>query len=287
MFGLLNVHKPSGITSRDVVNRVQRLVRPVKAGHAGTLDPLATGVLVVCLGPATRLVEYVQQMPKTYRGTFLLGRHSTTEDIEGEVTLLEDPPRPSLGELQSAAAELTGPIWQRPPAYSALRVGGRRAYQLARAGHEVELEPREITVHRLEIVRYDYPKLELELQCSSGTYVRSLGRDLAERVGTAAAMSALARTAIGGFMLPGAIDHDSLTAESIQASLLDPVLAVAGLPRKELSAAELFCVERGQPLVTTDHDPAECAALTAAGALAAVLERRDRGYLPAKNFVAI
>ncbi len=127
MFCLLNVNKPSGVTSRDVVNRVQHLVRPVKVGHAGTLDPLATGVLVVCLGPATRLVEYVQRMKKSYRGTFLLGRESETEDVESDVTLLAAAPVPSRHEIQATLKAFVGQIEQRPPAYSALKVKGQRA----------------------------------------------------------------------------------------------------------------------------------------------------------------
>src|SRR5580692_3948023 len=132
--GLLNVLKPGGMTSRAVVDRVQRLVRPAKAGHAGTLDPLATGVLVVGIGFGTRLIEYVQRMPKRYRGTFLFGRQSPTEDVEGEIELLVDPPIPSRAAIEQAALLLTGEILQRPPSFSALKVAGQRAYDLARAG---------------------------------------------------------------------------------------------------------------------------------------------------------
>src|SRR3569623_809810 len=142
--GVINLNKPSGITSRQAVDVVKRLVRPAKTGHAGTLDPLASGVLIVCVGAATRLIEYVQRMPKRYTGTFLLGRSSPTEDIEGEVSELAGAPQPSLGEIIAAAGRLTGEIMQRPPAYSALKVAGRRAYDLARAGHEVDLQPRPI-----------------------------------------------------------------------------------------------------------------------------------------------
>jgi tRNA pseudouridine55 synthase len=142
MFGLLNLNKPSGITSRRVVDRVQRLVRPDKVGHAGTLDPLACGVLVVGIGQATRLVEYVQEMPKHYSATFLLGRTSTTEDVEGRVTELAGARPPARAELERAVRELTGQIEQRPPSFSALKIAGQRAYDLARAGDEVELAPR-------------------------------------------------------------------------------------------------------------------------------------------------
>ncbi len=287
MFGLLNVHKPQGLTSRDVVNRVQRLLRPTKVGHAGTLDPLATGVLIVCVGPATRLVEYVQQMPKRYRGTFLLGRHSPTEDIEGEITLLAAPRVPSLAEFQSAAGQLTGTILQRPPAFSALRVAGRRAYDLARAGQVVEFEPREIVIYQLDIRRYAYPEIELEIECSSGTYVRSLGRDLAELVGSAAVMSALERTAIGGFRLTDASSLDDLSAASIPKLLIDPAQAVSELPRRTLSPEEFFRVQRGQFLPAAEGEPSLVAAFSPDGKLAALLELEPRGYSPAKNFVGL
>ena len=134
LFGLLNVNKPAGVTSRDVVNRVQRLVRPERVGHAGTLDPLATGVLVVCLGPATRLVEYLQRLRKRYRAAFLLGRTSDTEDIEGQVVELAAPPRPTPAQIAAVLPRFLGQIEQVPPAFSALKLAGRRAYELARAG---------------------------------------------------------------------------------------------------------------------------------------------------------
>src|SRR5262245_52183681 len=143
--GLLNLQKPPGVTSRRVVDQVDRLVRPAKAGHAGTLDPLASGVLVVGVGQGTKLIEYIQRLPKCYTGTFLLGRTSDTEDIDGQVRELDNPPQPTLEEIMGAAATLTGETLQRPPAFSALKVQGRRAYKLARAGEEVQLEPRPIT----------------------------------------------------------------------------------------------------------------------------------------------
>ena len=148
--GLLNVDKPAGMTSRDAVDLVQRLARPAKVGHAGTLDPLATGVLVICVGAATRLIEYVQRMPKRYVGTFLLGRSSTTEDIEGQVTLLSDPPIPAAAQIEAATEKFVGSLLQRPPAFSALKVAGKRAYDLARRGEAVELKPRPVEVYALK-----------------------------------------------------------------------------------------------------------------------------------------
>jgi tRNA pseudouridine55 synthase len=285
--GLLNLNKPSGMTSRDVVNIVQRLVRPLKVGHAGTLDPLATGVLMVCVGAATRLIEYVQRMPKTYVGTFLLGRESDTEDIEGRVLELVDPPRPTLEQLSQAAAKLTGEILQRPPAYSALKVAGKRAYELARKGKPVDLKPRPITIHRLEIKSYEYPKVILEVQCGSGTYIRSLGRDLAETLGTAAVMSALKRTAIGDFRLTDAIDPATLTHENLPRHLLPLLRAVDFLPRLELTPNEVIRLGHGLPIENriSSIGADEYASVSPEGELCSILVPRTGTQLtPSLNF---
>jgi len=287
--GLVNVNKPAGITSRRAVDRLQRLARPAKVGHAGTLDPLATGVLVMCVGAATRLIEYIQQMPKRYSGTFLLGRESPTEDVEGEVTELQSPPVPSLDAIVSAAGKLTGRIQQRPPAYSALKVAGRRAYKLARKGLPVELKPRWITVDRLEVAGYDYPELKLEIECSSGTYIRSLGRDLAASLGTAAVMTALVRTAIGPFRIAEAISPDELTAASWRDHLLPSLRAVESLPRVELTVKETVEIRMGRTIERSDvpTGPEEFAGVDTAGRLVAILAPRGRGLLgPRRVFPA-
>lgn len=237
--------KPPGITSRQAVDVVKRLVRPAKTGHAGTLDPLATGVLVVCVGAATRLIEYVQRMPKRYRAKFRLGQSSPTEDIEGQIAYYPEAPRPSLEELHCAAARLTGEIMQRPPAFSALKVQGRRAYDLARAGRDVELQPRPVTIYRLDVAHYDYPELALEIECSSGTYVRSLGRDLAESLGTHAVMSELQRTAIGGFRVEQACTPDRLSRETLADWLLPPERAVEALPAVRFDARQTRRILQG------------------------------------------
>jgi tRNA pseudouridine55 synthase len=280
-YGLLNLNKPAGVTSRDVVDQVQRLVRPQKAGHAGTLDPLATGVLVVCVGAATRLIEYVQRLPKSYSGTFLLGRQSPTEDVEGEVAELADPPLPTLDQLLAAARTLTGRIQQRPPAYSALRVAGRRAYDLARRGETVDLQPRSVEIHRLEIASYAYPELKLRVQCGSGTYIRSLGRDLAAALGTAAVMSALERTAIGSFRLQDAIDPAALTRENWPLYLLPPLRAVEFLPQVCVAGSEIQSIRAGQAIAREALPPgaSQWAALDAAGRLVAILVPRGLGRL--------
>ena len=286
LFGLLNVNKPSGVTSRRVVDQIQRLVKPAKVGHAGTLDPLASGVLVIGVGQATRLVEYVQQMPKRYRATFLLGRSSDTEDIEGVVVPLPNAPQPSDADLERAIAELTGEIEQRPPAYSALKISGRRAYALARAGEDVDLAPRKVIIYRAELMRYDYPELCIDIECGSGTYIRSFGRDLAERVGTAAVMSALQRTAIGHFTLEEAIDARRLTRENIAGRMLPPTLAVRGLmPECVIAQSETQCLKNGLSIAAPPDAPDRCAALDEEGALVALLRLDpDGAFWPAKYF---
>ena len=289
MFGILTIDKPTGLTSRDVVNRVQRLVRPAKVGHAGTLDPLASGVLVVCVGPATRLISYIQQMPKHYRATFLLGRESDTEDIEGQVVELDLPPRPSDEELRQTLQRFTGEISQRPPSYSALKVNGQRAYKLARAGQHVELAARPVTIYELQLVSYDYPHLQVDAVCSSGTYVRSLGRDIAESVGTAAVMSALTRNAIGSFRLDETVSIDALAADGPAAHLLPALRATAELVQVTLTDDEISTVLRGMTIENRSNVRGpEIAAVDKQGQLVAILVPRGENRLgPKRNFAVV
>lgn len=244
--GILNLNKPAGITSRRAVDIVKRLVRPAKVGHAGTLDPLATGVLVVCVGAATRLIEYVGRMPKRYLGTFLLGRRSPTEDIEGEVTELPDAPVPTHAQIVAAAECFVGRIAQRPPSFSAIKVKGRRAYKLAREGQQFQLPARPVNVYRIEVKAYKYPELTLDVECGGGTYIRSLGRDLAESLGTAAVMSALTRTAIGNFRIEHSVDPNVLDGSNLTDWLQPSLAAVECLSRIRLSAEEVARVRNGQ-----------------------------------------
>ena len=286
MFGFLNLDKPPGLTSRDVVNRVQRLARPHKAGHAGTLDPLASGVLVVAVGPATRLIEYVQRLPKTYQATFLLGRSSDTEDIEGRVVELPEARVPNEAQLRAVLPQFVGTIQQRPPAYSALKVEGQRAYDLARRGQAVELASRPVEIYSLDVLRYAYPELELLVRCGSGTYVRSLGRDLALSLGTAAIMSALRRLAIGPFCADAAIPADSLSPDRVRRHLQSPLCALTGLPQIAISEAEASRLIRGQAIGNRwQVAAAEIVAVGSTGQLVAILSPDAAGLLrPAKVF---
>ena len=296
MFGVININKPQGWSSRATLARVERLVRPVKVGHAGTLDPLAEGVLVACLGPATRLIEHVQRMPKEYRATFLLGRRSPSDDVDSDVELLADPPEPSREAIEQTLPQFTGVIEQRPPAFSAVKIEGQRAYALARKGRVVETSLRRVEVYSLTLDRYEYPELDLSIRCSSGTYVRSIGRDLGERLGTAAVMSALVRTAVGPFRVDEAMDPRAPNLERLQTHLQSPLAAVPQLPRLDLSDLQVFEVQRGG-LIKVEHLPEEVQGVAAAGdaliagvdgrgELIALLKEARPGWLkPSPNFL--
>jgi tRNA pseudouridine55 synthase len=308
MFGILNLNKHAGCTSRAVVDRLGRHHPTVKFGHAGTLDPLASGVLVVCAGQATKLIEYVQRMPKSYRGKFLLGRWSPSDDIETPIAQLADAPVPCRGQLEQACRAQVGRIGQRPPAYSAVKVRGRRAYQLARRGVDVELPPRPVEIYELSIVRYAYPELTLEIRCGSGTYVRAIGRDLAEAVGSRAVMQSLVRTAIGPYRVEEALPTDPWDPALVGRSWRDPLEAVSALGKVRLTPRQFEEVRHGRPLTLTElrtSDPAaqwrggtaaaqedpprapQWAAVAPDGTLAAILHRREDGrILPYRNFCA-
>jgi tRNA pseudouridine55 synthase len=293
--GIINMNKPPGMTSRDAVNRVERLCRPAKAGHAGTLDPLATGVLVICVGQATRLNEYVQRMRKQYRATFLLGRWSESDDTEREVSEVANVRQPTRREIDGILPRFVGSISQRPPVHSAIKVHGQRAYKLARQGVAVELRPRIIEIHSLRVCHYEYPTLEIDVECGSGTYVRALGRDLAAELGTTAVMSALVRTAIGRFRIEEAVAYQELNDETLGRHLQPPLTAVAGLANVMLTDSQLHELRHGRPISNSTGDvdipptpvSAEWVAIAPTGELAAILREKRPGQLwPHRNFMA-
>ncbi len=284
--GVLLVDKPVGRTSRRVVDRVQRCLQGAKAGHAGTLDPLAHGLLVVCVGPATRLISYAQRLPKCYQATFLLGRTSASLDLETDVALLDGAAPPARSELMDAARSLTGEIRQHPPAYSAIKIGGRRAYRLARGGHAVETPPRRVTVYALQITHYEYPELRLSIRCNSGTYVRSLGRDLARAAGTDAVMTSLVRTAIGTMCLDEAVPLDQLLPDTIHGNLHSPLRVLSSLGRVILTEPETYRIVRGQVIHRAAGEPGqEFAAVGPARQLVAIVRCLSDGSMrPVRNF---
>ncbi len=283
--GLLCIDKPPGLTSRSVVDRVQEIVGTRRAGHAGTLDPLATGVLVVCLGVATRLVEYVQRLQKQYLATFLLGRESPTDDVDGPVKELPDPPVPTREQILAQLGKMIGTIEQQPPVYSAVKIHGKRAYELARAGRPIVPSVRKVIISHLELLEYEYPRAVLRVVCGGGTYVRAIGRDLAHHLGTAAVMAALVREKVGHFTVQSAVPFDRLTPENYREYLLPPLAAVTYLPRVCLDEKELEAVRHGRSIWRNPAESSlEMAAVDALGRLVSILTRRpDGGFQPVVN----
>lgn len=254
--GILVADKPAGPTSHDVVALVRRLAATRRVGHGGTLDPFATGVLVLFLGKATRLAEYHLKAPKRYRATVCFGASSTTDDLEGEMTPAEGPP-PDRASVEAALDQFRGPILQVPPTYSAVKVAGRRAYVLARRGGEPELQPRPVRIDTLELIEWDAsdptrPIAVLDVVCSAGMYVRALARDLGRAVGNAAYLGALTRTGSGAFGLDVAHSLDEIRAaatggpEGLRALLLPLDAGLEALPPIPLTPAEVAAVARGQ-----------------------------------------
>jgi tRNA pseudouridine55 synthase len=294
--GLLVLDKPGGITSRAAVDRALRwFPRGTRMGHTGTLDPLATGVLVLCLGAATRLTEYVQRMGKTYRTVLRLGARSDTDDADGAITPVAGATPPEPAAVAAALAGFVGTVAQVPPAYSAAKVTGRRAYDLARQGQDVTLQARPVQIHGIDVLRYEYPLLELEVRCGKGTYIRSLARDLGERLGCGALVQALRRTRVGPFTAAEGVPPEA-DAAAARARLLPLARAVAELPRVALPERELRRLRNGRAVPipgaraegTTDEGD-EVAVFDAAGALAAVarLSRAERLLRPEKVFGAM
>jgi tRNA pseudouridine55 synthase len=236
MNGLLVIDKPAGMTSRDVVNRVQKwFPRKTKIGHTGTLDPLATGVLVVCFGSATRLADYVQAMGKTYASRFRLGAASTTDDADGEVTETPNAVPATREQLESALASFLGTIEQVPPAFSALKVSGARAHDLARSGKEVQLAARPVRIDAIRLVAYDWPFADVEVDCGKGTYIRSIARDVGARLGVGGLVQTLRRTRVGPFKTEQGVGLD-VAPEAGRAAVLPPLTAFATWPKVQLSA---------------------------------------------------
>ena len=225
--------KPPGISSARALDRVRRITRVRKSGHAGTLDPLAEGVLLICLGRATKRVETLMDLPKTYRTTARLDWTSPGYDAEGQVETLEIAQVPDEGQVRAALRSFEGWIEQVPPALSAVKVGGRPAYALVRRGQAPKLEPRRVRIDRIELLRYAWPQIEFEMTCGRGTYVRAVIRDLGQRLGTGGCLTRLERTAIGPFVRDHAWTFERLEAATPQQYLipletLDAVLSRRG-----------------------------------------------------------
>jgi tRNA pseudouridine55 synthase len=280
--GVIPVDKPAGATSRNVVDAVARALALKAVGHAGTLDPLAAGVVVVCVGHATKLVDFLHQLSKRYEVVFLLGRSSPSDDLETPVVEEADPRRPSREEIDAALPAFRGAIMQRPCDYSAVHVGGQRAYRLARKGRAIEIAAKPVRIDRLEVTAYDWPRLALDVECSTGTYIRALGRDLAAALGTTAVMERLVRTAVGPFERAASLPLAAVNPAATAAALLPAVAAVPHVPRVELSEAMLEAAVRGALIEPWDGNPPSpappaVAACDASGELVGILQPHASG----------
>jgi tRNA pseudouridine55 synthase len=264
LHGWLTIDKPVGMTSTRAVAIVKRLTGAAKVGHGGTLDPLATGVLPMALGEATKTVAYVMDGAKSYEFRVKWGAATNTDDAEGEITL-ESSVRPGRADIEAVLGEFEGEIEQTPPAFSAIKIGGRRAYALARAGAPPELAPRRVQIHRLALLENATETAEFLVECGKGTYVRALARDLARRLGTAGHVVSLRRTRAGPFSLDSAISLESEALLSHSARLADVLLpvetALADIPALVLSGNDAVRLRHGQAIplrgqcVPASHSP--------------------------------
>jgi len=236
--GILAIDKPAGWTSHDVVARLRRVTGVRRIGHAGTLDPLATGVLVVCIGAATRLSDYLMAGRKRYLATLRLGVETDSWDADGEVVARGDASQVTRETFEAALAGFEGEIAQIPPMYSALKRGGQPLYRLARRGEQVALEPRQVTIQSIALVTWDHPHATIDLTCSKGAYVRSLAHDLGAQLGCGAHLIALRRLASGRFAIEDAVSLDALNASNWGEALVAPWEALAGFVRLVVSAQQ-------------------------------------------------
>ena len=273
--GLLLVDKPPGVTSHDVVLAARRATGEARIGHAGTLDPFATGLLVLLLGRATRLLPYLDAEPKVYEATIRFGAETDTDDLGGAT--VRTAPSPSREAVERVIPRLTGELEQVPPAYSAKRVAGRRAYDLARAGEEVELRPARVRVDAWELLDFRGDELDVRITCGGGTYIRALARDLGRLTDSAAHLSALRRVASGAFHVRHASALDEVREG--RATVLAPRAALPDLPAEPLSPTDVNRVAQGNPVEA--HVAGSRAALVAAdGALVAYAERQGDRWQP-------
>jgi tRNA pseudouridine55 synthase len=284
--GVLPVDKPEGPTSHDAVAAVRRALKTRQVGHTGTLDPFASGLLLVCFGSATRLAEYLTPLPKTYVAVMRLGEATDTDDRTGAVVSAREPgPEVDAGRVKAALAAQVGVIQQVPPAYSAKKVAGERMYEVARRGGEVALPPVTVTVHDIRVLRVDLPEVEFEVTCGSGTYIRAIARDAGEALGVGGHLRALRRTRSGPHDVAGAVPLARLDdPAALAAAVLTPAAAVSHLPAVCVDAAGAEDLRHGRAVPASADVPegVPVAILSAQGALLAVGERAGPRVRPRK-----
>lgn len=289
MNGVLPVDKPEGPTSHDVVGRVRRALHTRQVGHTGTLDPFASGLLLVCVGPSTRIAESLTGLPKTYVATMRLGSSTDTDDPTGD-TLRESDGWRSVSREQVEAALRTqvGTIEQLPPVYSAKKVAGERMYAAARRGEEIERKPSTVTIHAVRLVSIDLPDVVFEVECGAGTYIRAIARDVGDALGVGGHLRTLRRTRVGPHSVAGAVPLDALDDRArVDAAFLSPLHALAHLPRVTVDDAGIANLRFGRAVPSPDDAPRETtiALASADGELLALGERAGDVIRPKKVFV--
>jgi tRNA pseudouridine55 synthase len=285
MTGVLPVDKPAGPTSHDVVAAARRALGTRRVGHTGTLDPFATGLLLLCIGPATRLAEYLTGLDKRYEATALLGIATDTLDRTGQVVKETEAWRELQPDaIRRAFVEQVGQRRQTPPAFSAKKIGGTRAYELARAGIEVQPDPVQVEIQAIQVAAIDGPEVRFQLHCSSGTYVRAVARDAGTALGVGAHLTELRRTTIGRFRVGDALAMADLESPSrVEAALVSPLAALAHLPQRTLDPDQARRVRHGQAIPAGDTAKG-LVALAEQQRLVAVAESDGESIRPRKVF---
>lgn len=270
LFGFLNVYKPKGMTSHDVVGRLRRVTKIKQIGHTGTLDPFATGVLPICIGKSTRLIEYLED-DKEYLATVQFGKNTDTYDLDGEVVATFDK-KVSEEEVVIALKSFEGEISQMPPIYSAIKVNGKKLYDYARAGQEVEIQPRTVFISKIELVEFNQEKQEAKVivACSKGTYIRSIAYDLGQNLGCGAYLSALERTKAGRFIVENIVNLDVLSEKDVVCKHLINPLDVLSYPTQELSDSDRQRVSHGMSITNRGFNDSDIVFLLKSGKIYAI-----------------
>ncbi len=284
LFGFLDIYKPKGLTSHDVVARLRRITKIRQIGHTGTLDPFATGVLPICIGKATRLIEYLDD-DKEYIATVQFGKNTTTYDLEGEITETFDK-KVTENEIKTALKDFEGEISQIPPIYSAIKVNGKKLYDYARQGQDVEIKPRKVTISKIELKDFDYASQSAKIlvSCSKGTYIRSIAYDLGAKLECGGYLTALERTKAGKFQVNTAIKLDDLTEVSqVVENLINP-LDMLSIPIHDLSESERERVSHGMAINNSDFKNSDIVILSYGGRIYAIGKVEQNKILVKKVF---
>lgn len=284
LFGFLNIYKPKGLTSHDVVARLRKITKVRQIGHTGTLDPFATGVLPICIGKATRLIEYLDD-DKEYLATVQFGKNTTTYDLEGEITATFDK-KVTEEDVKNALKAFEGEISQIPPIYSAIKVNGKKLYDYARQGQDIEIKPRKVTISKIELKEFDKTSqsAKVTVACSKGTYIRSIAYDLGAKLGCGGYLTALERTKAGKFQVNTAIKLEDLTEVSqIVENLINP-LDMLSIPIHNLSENERERVSHGMSICNSDFPDSDIVILSYGGRIYAIGKVEQNKILVKKVF---